>query len=116
MANNCALDMKIAGKEEAVNEMVKMLRRQGPYHELGMGRVFSFDLDESQTERNSDYICVFGFGDIAWSFKTAILDWGARSFLDETERLGLVVEAFTSEPGIGFQEHVFINKGQLITD
>lgn len=119
MANNCALDMRIAGREESVQELVKMLRWESPYQELGMGRVYSFDLDPSLVDHDpggSGFVSVQGFGDCAWSFKTAILDWSGRSFLDETKRLGVVVEVFTSEPGIGFQEHVLIDKGQVITD
>lgn len=119
MANNCALDMRIAGREDAVLEMVKMLRWEDPYQECGIGRVYSFDLDPSLTEQDpscSGLICVQGFGDCAWSFKTAILDWGNNAFLDACFRLGLVVEAFTSEPGIGFQEHILIDRGKIITD
>lgn len=119
MANNCAFDMRIAGKEPAVMEFVQMLRWEGPFEESGLGRVYSFDLDESMTERancDSSTICVFGFGDCAWSLQTAMLDWPHRPMLPETQRLGLVVEAFSSEPGIGFQEHILINQGQMIVD
>ena len=120
MANNCMLDMRIAGREEAVQQLVKMLRWESPYEETGMGRVFSFDLDPSLTEydpRGTGYISVQGFGDCAWSFNSAVMESPRKpSFLDVTRRLGLVVEVFTSEPGVGFQEHLMIDKGQVITN
>ena len=40
----------------------------------------------------------------------------SRSLDTEAERLGLVIEAYSSEPGIGFQEHVVIDKGNFITN
>jgi len=55
MPNMCAIDIKIAGKEEAVQEMVQMLSRTGPFAPgglIGLGRVFHFNLDESFTERD----------------------------------------------------------------
>lgn len=119
MANNCALDMRIAGREDAVQEFLQAMKWQGRFEKNGLGRIFSFDLDPSLTEHGpegSGLINVMGFGDVAWSFKEAVLDWHGLSFLEETKRLGLVVEAFTSDPAEQFQEHIFIDKGRLVTN
>lgn len=119
MANMCAIDMKIAGKEEAVQEMVQMLSRTGPFCEgglIGLGRVFTFDLDESFTERdpkNPSMISVQGFGDCANSVKCAIIDWAPHNLESECARLGVVVEIFSSETGNQFQEHFLCNKGVI---
>lgn len=119
MPNMCGFDMKIAGPEKAVQELVYMLQQKNPYYSLG--RVFSFDLDESQTEngpKGTDYIAVQGFGDCAWSVNSAMRQefHPDRSLESETKRLGLVVEVFSSEPGFRFQEHVLIDKGDVLVD
>ncbi len=41
---------------------------------------------------------------------------GWSDILTETDRLNLTVEIFSSEPGIGFQEHYIINKGEIKVD
>lgn len=119
MANNCLFDMKIAGPEENVRTMVQMLKNQHPT--ASIGRVFSFDVDESLTERapgNPNIISVTGSGDCAWSIKSAMRDGlGCVSPLDNVaSQLGLAVEAFSSEPGFGFQEHLLIVKDNVEID
>lgn len=119
MPNMCGFDMKIAGPEKAVLELVDMLQHKNPYYSLG--RVFSFDLDESQTEngpKGTDYIAVQGFGDCAWSVNASMRQefHPDHSLESEAKRLGLVVEVFSSEPGFRFQEHVLIDKGDILVD
>ncbi len=48
--------------------------------------------------------------------KIALQDYQAISLLNETARLSLVVEAFSSEPGCEFQEHLFIDRGKLLIE
>lgn len=43
-------------------------------------------------------------------------DYCFPSLESESERLNLVIELFSSEPGIGFQEHVLIKKGLVEID
>lgn len=119
MPNFCGFDMKIAGPEPAVMELVSLLQTKDPY--TGLGRVFSFDLDDSMTEkdpRGGDLICVQGFGDCAWSLDSSMRDGCGfpRTLEKECERLGLVVEAFSSEPGCCFQEHLLIAKDDIVID
>lgn len=116
MANNCAIDIRITGKESAVRELVQMLRWEGPYENCGLGRVFTFDLDESLTEHHPEdnsIISVQGFGDCANSIKSAIKEWSPYNLENACERLGVVVEAYSSDPRNRFQEHYFCNKGVL---
>lgn len=118
MANNCYFQMKIAGPEKAVEEFIRMLRHEGPGY--GLGRVFSFDLTcpgEVQRDPQTGNIAIEGAGDCAWSLKSSLLEWSPCSLLSETERLGLAVEAYSSEPGCRFQEHILVYKDQeLIHD
>lgn len=119
MANNCLFDMKIAGPEENVHLLVSMLKNQHPT--ASIGRVFLFDVDEALTERapgNPNIISITGYGDCAWSIKSAMRDGlGCVSPLDDVAlQLGLAVEAFSSEPGCRFQEHLLIVKDNVEID
>lgn len=114
MANNCCFDMKITGPEEGVRELISMLKSEHP--SASIGRVFSFDVDETLTERSPDnpnIISVTGQGDCAWSMNHAMRrGFGTALPLDgAVEQLGLAVEAFSSEPCDQFQEHILIVKG-----
>ena len=108
MANNCYFIMKIAGKPDQVHQLANTL-------DQGLGRVYSFELDpyESETDSRpgSNLISVVGQGDCAWSIKTAI-----PKLQEESARLGLCIEAFSSEPGLCFQEHCLFDKGAVLAD
>lgn len=116
MANNCWYQMRIAGQKESVDQFIDMLSGKGPVH---LGRVFSAYTDEPFTpypgNRGVGYADVSG--DCAWSIKESMLPGYNPSITLATEakRLGLVVEAYSSEPGNQFQEHVLINKGDILT-
>lgn len=116
MANNCWYQMRIAGQKESVDQFIDMLSGKGPVH---LGRVFSAYTDEPFTpypgNRGIGYADVSG--DCTWSIKESMLPGYNPSITLATEakRLGLVVEAYSSEPGNQFQEHVLINKGDILT-
>lgn len=116
MANNCWYQMRIAGQKESVDQFIDMLSGKGPVH---LGRVFSVYTDEPFTpypgNKGIGYADVSG--DCAWSIKESMLPGYNPSITLATEakRLGLVVEAYSSEPGNQFQEHVLINKGDILT-
>lgn len=112
MANNCLFDIKITGEFFDVKELCEMISE----HQLG--RVFSFDLT-TDIERTSveNIYSVLGCGDCAWSVLCAMRkDYCFPSLESESERLNLVIELFSAEPGIGFQEHVLIKKGLVEID
>lgn len=117
MANNCYFEMKIAGKEENVNELVEMLKWEGRFKDAGLGRVYSFDTNDLEADvPGSQLVAVTGAGDCAWSVLCALQNYHDRhpSLESETKRLGLVVEVFSSEPGCCFQEHILINQGEVV--
>lgn len=118
MANSCYFLMKIAGKEENVQTFIRMLQHTGEYaRQNGLGRISSFEIDEDTIERSPDngqYYSVEGQGDCDWSLKTALQDYKSRDLLKEVKRLGLFVEAYSSEPGCEFQEHLLIDRGKLL--
>ena len=115
MANNCFYDMKITGRKEAISELIQMLKWKGKYENSGLGRTYSCCIIEGITEIEGDIGYAVVCGDCAWSVYTAMMDYHGRehSLESETERLGLIVEVYSSEPGIGFQEHILIDKGVI---
>lgn len=113
MPNNCYFEMKVAGKEEAVEKFVQMIKREGPFEEYGgLGRVFSFDVDHSLTEKDPSgaYIAVTAQGDCANSLRTALVEWPYRPLGITAANLGVVLEAYSSEPGCFFQEHLLVDQ------
>ena len=119
MANSCYFLMKIAGREDQVQEFLRMLQWTGPYENSGLGWVYSFEVDEDtlmHSPKDKNIISLEGQGDCAWSLKTALQDFAIRPLLQETQRLGLMVEAYSSEPGLEFQEHILIDRGTLLLE
>ena len=116
MANNCWYQMRIAGKKESVDQFIAMLSGKTPAR---LGRVFSVYMDEPFTPYPSNKGIGYAdiSGDCAWSIKESMLPGSDPSvtLATEAKRLGLAVEAYSSEPGNRFQEHVLINKGDTLT-
>lgn len=116
MANNCWYQMRIAGKKESVDQFIAMLSGKAPTR---LGRIFSVHKVEPFTpypgNKSIGYADISG--DCAWSIKESMLPGSNPSITLATEakRLGLVVEAYSSEPGNQFQEHILINKGDILT-
>ena len=114
MANNCDFSMRITGGEAEIKELISMLRWEGKFKDSGLGRIYSFYVDEDILPTSlADIYQVDGYGDCAWSVLTAMQYYNGRTpcLESETDRLGLVVELFSSEPGCQFQEHILIAKG-----
>lgn len=119
MANNCVFDMRITGKEDAIKEFIALLSWTGKFEDCGLGRTYSFDAEELEETALPGVFAVTGYGDCAWSILTAMCReyrGDAPSLESETERLGLVVEIYSSEPGCAFQEHYIFVKGNCILD
>lgn len=117
MANNCLFDYKIVGKEENVDELIRMMKWQGEFEDSGLGRIYEI-WDDEKVDRRDGTVAVLGYGDCAWSVLTAMRNYGGRapSLESETERLGLKIEIYSSEPGCAFQEHVIIDNGKVIEE
>lgn len=117
MANNCLFDFKIVGKEENVDELMEMMKWQGRFKENGLGRIYEVYLTDKNHKADGT-VEVYGGGDCAWSVLTAMRNYADRnpSLESETERLGLAIEIYSSEPGCCFQEHVVIDKGNVIVE
>lgn len=124
MANNCFYDMKIVGDtKEAVDEFVGMLTYEN--QDRYFARIFDADVYE-RTEINGKYTAKVS-GDCAWSVHSCMCD-GMFTYYDkgrddkltclsvETERLGLTVEIYSEEPGVGFAEHYIYQNGDCLLE
>ncbi len=118
MANLCDFSMRITGGEAEILEMIQMMRWDGPFREDGLGRIFELGVGEMCESGVAGIFEVECWGDCAWSIKSSMREDGyrSRSLESETKRLGLVVEAYSSEPGHRFQEHILFAKGEVVVD
>lgn len=119
MANYCAFDLKVAGRDAAVQDFIRMLKHDPSLPGYGLGRVFSFDALPDTEEHCPDdpsLVSIQGYGDCAWSIQSALMDWKPYTLTDVSENLGLVIEAYSSEPGCQFQEHYLVSKGDVLLE
>lgn len=117
MANHCYYDMKIKGFAWDCREWVRRMQNyNAPHHFFS---IFSCDVyDEGETDDGDCYMQMFG--DCAWSLDTCCRGKGYSGnedlFSINTKELNLVMEVFSSEPGVGFQEHYLYDKGDCVED
>lgn len=115
MANDAYYEMNVMGKKSAVDEFIRAMEGKDEYTDNGVGRV---SCEVFRKHDNDDgtvtYSCA---GDCAWSILCAMRDNGRPNNIESlSERLGLEIEAYSEEYGIGFHEHVYINHGIVEVD
>ena len=118
VANNCFYDMKVVGKKENVDELIRILLYKN--ENLYMYRIFSADVYEEWYSDGKYYVVLCG--DVAWSVISTMLKditsnkSNLTNLQSETKRLTLSVEIFSSEPGMCFQEHFILSNGEIKVD
>lgn len=112
MADNCPYTMKVYGKKENIEEFVRLLCWEAEFEENGLGKTYSVLPVESEMINEEVFMMIIS-GDCAWSVNSAMMD-RKISLESETRRLGLFLEVFSEEYGYQFQEHLLINKGDVI--
>jgi len=128
MPNYCNYAMRVKGSHEAIDEMEKRLTDYD--HTPHFWRVFEADRtdDVAPAGDGADMVTEFN-GYCAWSvhtcmnegpasYATDFADQGKSTSLAKTAKdLGLEIEVFSEEPGIGFAEHyLYLNDGTAIED
>lgn len=135
MPNICSFSMKIIGKSEAVREMVQVVKADYDYTKnqfsfnRHLWRVFEADVtEENYVNDGNSYVIING--ECAWSISSCMLD-GPHSYQNqhkndennkgtdlqtESRNLGVIIEVYSSEPSVGFQEHYLIENGEMKTD
>ena len=135
MPNYCSYEMKVQGKPENVEEFKNILKADYDYNEQipehkHFSRVFDVTMYEDITENGVR--SVEFYGSCAWSVYSCMMDGEHTYYEDfkkeygnscmattleiESKRLGLAIQVYSEEAGMGFQEHYVCINGETIVD
>lgn len=123
MANNCEYVMRVKGASKDVDSFVTLI--QAEYDEVPkhFWRVFTADVMSYDDECGDNETKIVDIcGDCAWSVHSCMCEGvgtyssdnseTSTSLREQSELLDLEIEVFSSEPGIGFQEHFLFKQGK----
>lgn len=117
MANDCSFDMKVVAKDkETIDRLLSIMKYEDK--EFYIYRVRDVDVLYPAEKEGDNYSAVFQ-GDVAWSANAwvrGIPDPNSKSetgagytnLVELCKTLGIKIEIWTSEPGMGFQEYILI--------
>lgn len=121
MPNLCDYDMRVEGKKENIEKLQRIMKYEEEVH---MYRIFSADIYD--LEKKNEDTCVASIcGDCAWSVYVCMMEGDVCYFQGEkdgtsliklSKELDLKIEIYSSESGIGFQEHYYIEKGRCVIE
>lgn len=120
MANNCCYDLLAKGSEYGIKKLYSFLKQVGT-PESKFHRVwdfFPYDDDEIIEDMGYGTFQLGGCGNCAWSldhtFMHNELIEDPRPFIVYlSEFYGLTIELVSEEIGLGFSEHIIIDKGDI---
>lgn len=125
MPNYCCYEMRVRGKPENIDELIDVMTDYD--HPRHFWRVFSAEPFYFPEEEDGTVVAGIS-GDCAWSVYTCMFD-GELTYAEladpqvrtslqkESARLGLEIEVYSDEPGVGFQEHYYFANGkELVND
>lgn len=116
MASCCNYCMRVTGNKDECNEFYKILNNEGKRY---FDRVYKAII-QSEGYRHGCYYMEIS-GGCAWSVNTS-MDGGNGSpnqfttLEQESRRLNLMIEVFSTEPGEELAEHILYVDGDLIED
>ena len=125
MANNCFYTLKAAGAKESVQELLDIMQYKKE-DTVMFARIF--DAEEDDTVELADGRVLMSIsGDCAWSVYSCMFEGNGTYFNSareanpqlssipiESKRLGLDIEIYSSEPGMGFAEHYRVTNGDIL--
>lgn len=118
MPNLCDYDMRVEGKKDDIEKLHRIMKFKDEVH---MYRIFSADVYDLE-KKNEDIYVASICGDCAWSVYVCMLEGPfcyyqgeqeGTSLLQLSKALNLKIEVYSSESGFGFQEHYYIERGEL---
>lgn len=131
MANTCTFSMSVLGRPEDLNKFIEIMKANYDEKEKDCPKHMwrTQVLDTEITEVDEDNLAIGNIsGECAWSVHSCMRD-GAGSYqsnypngrgttlLKESKVLNLVIEVYSEEPGMLFQEHyLYANGEELIND
>lgn len=114
MANNCEFVFKVTGAEADVKHFQRKFLWEGEYEGKGYEYGFFFKcLYEDGTDELGQYYIILG-GGCRWSIYSSFVTVSEQDLLEVSGELNLIIEGYSKEPGIGFQEHFLYCQGDSI--
>lgn len=129
MANVCIFEMVVKGSRENIDKFIDALTQKG---NVWMGRG-AYITDPIYGERS-----VSLYSQVKWSIQSSLIDdaesmrkqaetgdgcWGDLpenteflTLFEACEKYGVNMEAYSSEPGMAFQEHLRYENGDILND
>ena len=107
MANSCYVTGKISALN--VEDLKKFL------DVMGNEKFMDLDYEEIDDWGEGERKTVRFYGDCKWSISSSINSSSYGNALDKTTK-GLIVEMWSQEPGVGFEEHVVYANGTCLCD
>lgn len=115
MPNYCDYEMKVKGTKKDCQEWLSRMKSHDK--ENHFWRIFESDIsDESGTDDEYEMTII---GNCAWSLESCCRASGYSDGVDlfavNSKELNIIMEAWSKEPGMSFQEHYIYNKGECLT-
>ena len=115
MPNYCDFTMKIVGsRKDCRTFMTRLVSYDVPNH---FYRIFEADVYDEREVEGTTSLYISGY--CAWSLYTCCKGSGyfdGDLFEINTRELNLKMEAYSHEPGVGFEEHYIYDHGKCVED
>lgn len=116
MPNYCDYIMKVVGKRaDCRTFMTKLMSYAVPDH---FWRIFEANAQDEENTEGTVSLYVSGY--CAWSLESCCRASGYSKGIDlfdvNTRNLNLKMEAYSHEPGMGFEEHFIYDHGMCVKD
>lgn len=116
MPNICFFSMKVKGTQSSCYEWLKRMESYDePNHFF---RIFEHDVIEENGNNENFYMIIKG--ECAWSLESCCRASGYSNGTDlfevNSRELNVIMEVYSEECGMGFQEHYIYNNGELKCD
>lgn len=130
MANICDFSMCVKGNHNDIENFYKAMSQEGNVY-MGRGGVAEINYEDEENRAFIDGWC-------KWSIQSAMIAnaismreepdkwfWGENenkedfefiTLIEACKKWNLVMEVYSEEPGCEFQEHILIDKGNVIID
>lgn len=133
MANLCDFEMRVKGRNINMKKFMDALTQKNNIY-IGRGADACIDYDDEEDESEENTATVSGY--CKWSIWSSLIDnavsmrktpkaWYHEkgeenltfiTLIEASTIYDLDIEVFSSEPGVGFEEHYYIEKGNMIND
>lgn len=113
------LKMKISGNSYAVRKFVEMLQQTGHHKDNGQNKFSSLNVlnTETETRNGKEYLNVICEGQCQGTLKTSLCNADTNiNIASQREKLGIAVEAYTGAKAPAIQEHIILDRGQIVAE